>query len=166
MAWTAAKTWGINDELDETTLNTYVRDNQNHLKDRLDNNEVYALDEGADYTTTSASFVDIDATALGVTITTNGGDVEVLWTGSVGLSNSNTTISFEIDVDGSPFFGDSGMWIHRQNTAGYIIGVTLHAVITGLTAGSHTIKLQWAVSAGTGTLYANNVHGQFSVMEK
>lgn len=36
MAWTNPKTWALNDPLNASNLNTYIRDNQQALKDQLD----------------------------------------------------------------------------------------------------------------------------------
>ena len=106
-AWTTPKTW-TSEPLVSSDYNTYIRDNQNHLKSRLDNNIDYILDEGADYTTTSSSFVDIDGTNLSIDLTTNGGDVLVGFSGSVNNPTGDFT-QLTVDVDGSPYFDDDGL---------------------------------------------------------
>lgn len=97
MAWTTPKTWAA-EPLTSSDLNTYVRDNQNHLKNRLDNNAEHTANEGSDYTTTSTSFVDVDATNFSHTITTNGGAVLIGFAGSGQLSTASESIWLEVDI--------------------------------------------------------------------
>jgi hypothetical protein len=167
MAYTTPKTWVTGELVTATEMNTYMRDNQNALKSPP--TDSYVLNEGSDYTTTSTSFVDVDATNLALTITTTGGDVFVHFHGSV---NSNTyRIYFELDVDGSPHAGDDGI-THSFNSGGNDrMTITFTRLITGLSAGSHTIKLQWKSSSSTITLFAGagtsnvDVHPQFWARE-
>lgn len=39
MAWTTPKTWALNDPLNASNLNTYIRDNQQALKNTVDSHE-------------------------------------------------------------------------------------------------------------------------------
>src|SRR5687768_4876758 len=84
-------------------MNTHIRDQLNALK--TPPSSTNDLNEGADYSTTSTSFADIDATDLGRTITTTGGDVRITFVGSVRVSNSTAaqhgSAFFDIDVDGT-----------------------------------------------------------------
>lgn len=130
----------------------------------------YTLDEVADYTTTSTSFVDIDATNLALEITTTGGDVLVHFHGAFTTTQSSARVSLEIDVDGSPVGGEGGILKGRSslNTPGATT-LTFTRLITGLSAGSHTFKLQWSVGGGTATCLAgagiDGIHPQFWVRE-
>ena len=118
----------------------------------------------SNYTTTSATFVDIDATGLGATITTTGGDVIVHFDGHIFASGGN--VSIEILVDGAVYATDDG--VVRVPTS-----LSAHTSFTrkigSLAAGSHTFKLQWKISAGTATLYTGQTtiltHPQFWVAE-
>jgi hypothetical protein len=155
MAWTTPKTWS-SEPLTSTDMNTYIRDNQNHLYNRL---EAYAsanVDEVSDYTTTSTTFEDVDATEgkFQHTITTNGGPVKVGFSGVTLNPGTNGRYAFfDIDVDGSRWAGDDGITRGDKDQDERQI-VSFTALITGLSAGSHVFKLQWKVNAGTLTLYA------------
>ena len=72
MAYTAPVNFVSGNPLLETELNL-MQDNFRALKDPPSAD--YVLNEGSDYTTTSTSFVDVDATNLALSITTKGGDV-------------------------------------------------------------------------------------------
>lgn len=165
MAWTQPKTWS-SEPLTSSDLNTHLRDNLEALKDPASGD--YTLNESSDYTTTSTTFVDVDATNLSATLTTNGGDVFVFFAPLVALGSSQV-IFFDLDVDGTRLGGDDG--IVATVPAGIGIAIPIIAMVKGLAAGSHTIKLQWKVTSGTGKLYAGagtasgDVHPQFIVRE-
>jgi hypothetical protein len=168
MAYTTPKTWS-NEPLVVSDLNTHLRDNLDAIKDPPSAN--YELNESADYTTTSTSFADIDATEgkLQLTITTNGGDVMVHFHGSFN-ANGNVRVYLDIDVDGTRNGGDDGIVFNFiELNARQAISFT--RLITGLSDGSHTFKLQWKVSANTATLHAgagvsvSDVHPQFWARE-
>lgn len=73
MAWTAPKTWA-GDLLTSSDFNTHIRDNLLWLKAPTSGRVTLANA----ITTTSTSWA--DATGLSVTMTTNGGNVLVLFT--------------------------------------------------------------------------------------
>ncbi len=159
MAYTAPVNFVSGNPLLETELNL-LQDNFRALKDPPSDN--YVLNEVSDYTTTSTTFVDVDATNLALTILTTGGDVLVHFHG-VG---TDAVILFDVDVDGVRDGGDDGFT--RLTTVG---PMSFTRLIAGLSAASHTFKLQWRVVAGTGTLYAGagtsnaDVHPQFWARE-
>ena len=74
MAWTSPKTWVAGDPLLAAELNVDVRDNQLFL---LNPTESAAEYTGGSPTTTSATWVDVDATNVKVTLTTVGGTVKI-----------------------------------------------------------------------------------------
>ena len=82
MAWTTPKTWS-SEPLTSIDLNTYMRDNQNHLKDRLDSSAAKFVSGARNIRTTSTVFVDVDAEKLALELTTHGGEVLLGFTGSV-----------------------------------------------------------------------------------
>lgn len=172
MAWTTPRTWAVGEAITADLLNEQLRDNLSVLKDPGSAN--YEADETGDYTTTSSSFVDVDATNLALTIETNGGDVLVHFHGSIKNSNAGGIMFFDIDVDGTRHGGDDGCIVVENPdaaTASQRIAISFTRLITGLAAGSHTFKLQWKRSAGTITLYAGagstngDVHPQFWARE-
>lgn len=169
MAWTAPKTW-TSDLVTVADFNAQIRDNLIELKDPP--GDFYDVDELADYTTTSTSFTDVDATNLALTITTNGGDVMIWFNGTFAVT-SNNPFFLDVDVDGARAAGDDGIISVRQSLTAVNGAVPMSFVfwVTGLTAGSHTFKLQWKTAAGTVTLHAGagtsngNLHPQFGVRE-
>ena len=108
---------------------------------------------GANYTTSSGTPADVDATNLSSTITTGAHRVKVTLTGGMGIGTSNA-ILFDIHVDGASQGTVNGVWQFRPNSYG-IVTVTQVWVSNVLTAASHTIKLRWSVNGDTGTLYRN-----------
>jgi hypothetical protein len=114
-----------------------------------------------DVTTTSTSFVDV--TGATVTITTGLFPVVVGWTAGTANSTSGERVDLKILVDGSQdglgveFSGSSA---NKQMNASFTHQTAV------LTAGSHTIKMQFKVSGGTGTIYANSTSpASFYVVE-
>jgi hypothetical protein len=103
-----------------------------------------------DLTTTSATFV--DATGLTVTLTTAAVRCLVLFS-AVLLNSGSDKTTFDIAVDGTRqgqsyglgYNGDNPLEAHHTSIT-YLTGV--------LTAASHTIKIQWRVDGGTGTMRA------------
>ena len=165
-AWTTPKTWS-SEPLTSTDLNTYIRDNQNHLHDRLETNDSYEVDEVSDYTTSSTSFVDVDGTNLSLTITTHGGDVMVGFSGSVETNQAAGAVFFNLEVDGSDVAADDGIFlIVGQGSSGRDMSVSFVYKVSGLSAGDdHTFVLRWKVSAGTATMETQDQHPQFWVQE-
>jgi hypothetical protein len=169
MAYTDPKTWSESEALTHTDFNTYIRDNQTALKSPP--SDSYVCNEAADYTTTSTSFVDVDATNLSLQITTTGGDVMAHFY----LSASNTNIGnftfFDIDLDGTRIAGDDGMICARAGSVNGRNAISATHLVTSLAAGTHTFKLQWKCSANTSTVYAGagtangDLHPQFWVRE-
>lgn len=173
MTWSAPATWTTDQVVTAADLNQELRDNLIALKDPPSDN--YELNEGADDTTSSTSFGDVDATNFALTIITTGGDVMVNLAGaSIDNATGSARTFFDIDVDGVRAGGDDGIARIEQGTSGGAnvnMLVSFSYLITGLAAASHTFKLQWKVSAGTSKLFAGagtsnaDVHPQFFARE-
>ncbi len=169
MSWTTPHTWIDGEALEEDIMNEQIRDNFNFLKDRPSNTR--NINEGANYTTALTNFDDVDPTNLSLTITTEGGDVWVGFTGSISNSTINTYVHFDLEVDGVRFAGDDGIIVEQINPANNVSTIGFIILIDTLAAAAHTFKLQWKVSAGTATMFAGDgtanrdVHGQFWVHE-
>ncbi len=146
MAWTTPKTWA-SEPLTSADLNTYMRDNQNHLYNGWAGDS-YERNAGGSWTTTSSGWVDVDATNLASTITTSGGDVLVVFAGSAKCSASAGLFQFGLDVDGAAKQGI----VNLVDDANHDSNASFSYILTGLSAGSHTIKLQWRTGSGTATL--------------
>lgn len=168
-AWTTPVTWGVDQLVTASDLNTQLRDNLNALK--TPPSAHYEGNQGSDYTTASASFADVDGTNLALTITTKGGDVFVGFQGSVEHSTSGA-VFFDVLIDGTTYVGgDDGIVRVRGVDAADTLPVNFVRLVPGLSAGSHSFKLRWKTSAATATLLAGagttnkDVHPQFWVRE-
>jgi len=167
MSWTDPRTWAVGEVVTATLLNEQLRDNLNALK--VTNSDEYTLDESSDYTTTSTSFVDVDATNLALNLTTTGGDILVGFAGMMRPIGSSPRVYFDIDIDGAAA-GDDGIWgIGTLN--GTYTPLSFTRLFTGITSGAHIIKLQWKVSGGSinlasgaGTIHMD-VHPQLWALE-
>lgn len=147
----AQKTWLTGDALTASDMNTYLRDQLAALKTPA---SFYAyIDEGADYTTTSTSFVSVDTTDLHGAITTAGGKLLVGFSVSISASAA-LRVAFDILVDGVRFGLDDGLCMHFLQAGNNQATVSYTGVIGGLSAGAHTFELQWKTSTGTATMYA------------
>ena len=102
-----------------------------------------------DVTTTSTTLVDF--TGATVTFTTGAFPVAVGFAGSENNS-SGLYNTFNIDVDGSLELGTGGIFA-STTSAGYS-NPSFTIQTAALTAASHTIKMQWKVAGGTGTVYS------------
>ncbi len=114
-------------------------------------------DNAGDYTTTSTSFTDIDGTNLSLSLTTTGGDVLVWFTLEVQNNSAGNYTFFDVDVDSGTLIGAGfagGITQFQTGTADRIMNVCAIAVVTGLSAGSHTFDLQWQVEGGTAFMHA------------
>ena len=139
MAWTTPKTdWETGELIAASDFNA-VNENLATLK-----NPASAI-----YTTTEEirvvgdEFADLDSTNLNLTITTTGGDVLVHFDGAMARNVSSNRCHFDIDVDGIRQGGDIGLThidvVHGDRRH----SVSFDRFVQGLSAGSHTFKLQW-----------------------
>lgn len=167
-SWVSPRTWTAGELITATIMNAHLRDQLTALKNRAYG--VCDIDEASNYTTTSTSFTDVDATNLSITVVTGGGVMEVIFDGVV--DNSGASYNYmNVDIDGSPMVANDGINATQEGAAGERQIFSFNRRVIGLSAGSHTFKLQWKVSGGTATLYAGagtaslDIHPQFSVKE-
>lgn len=117
-------------------------------------------------TTTSATFVDIDATAgtFNLTVTTTGNPVEVNIRLNI-TGNTNGMYAYvDLLIDGTSVSGGNGIMLKQFQGTGEHITMADTRIVSSLSAGPHTFKLQWRVSAGTATL-VSAFASHFSVLE-
>jgi hypothetical protein len=150
MAWTTPATWTPGQVITATDLNTHLRDNLNFLFSRP--NSVIKRDNNANYTTTSTSFVDVDGTNLKITLTITGSVVLLVFTV---MASSNAVFDILIDSTRYASGGNDGL-LATQDASSSRGPVSAALLITGLSAGAHTFKLQWKAVTGTATLYAGS----------
>jgi hypothetical protein len=139
MPWTAPMTFSTNAILQAAQLNTHLRDNLIELKDP----PTTVISSTTAYSTTSTSFVDINA-ALEATIVTNGGRLQIVY----GIVHSVNGFA-RLLLNGSPLAIIAP--VSNSTSSG---GVTWTGV---LSAGTHVIKPQWFIASGTLTMTSYNI---------
>jgi hypothetical protein len=165
--WSSPRSWSVGELVSASLLNSHLRDNLEFLKGPP--TALYTLNESSDYNTTSTSFVNVDGTKLSLSITTAGGDVLIGFCGCV--LESAGTLFFDVEVDAVRTGGDDGLCVVTPTTASQRLNASFFKLIQGLSAGVHTFKLQWKVTAGTATLLSGagtsngDIHPQFFVRE-
>ena len=106
-------------------------------------------------TTTSTSLVDL--TGATITFTTGAYPVHVALTGVAAMGATGQTFWINVDIDGALQLGTAGIQIDELS-GGYYMDISFAFNTAALTAASHTIKVQWKVSGGTGTVLANSAN--------
>jgi len=126
-------------------------------------------DEASDYTSSSTTFVDVDSAGdpdFSLSITTTGGDIMVGFVGTMTNGTAAARAYIDIALDGVRQGLDDGLFEH-QAAGGTLFPCGFVYLIRGVSAGTHTIKLQYKVSSGTATIYAGagsanaDLHPQF-----
>jgi hypothetical protein len=114
----------------------------------------------ASRTTTSATFADVGAEVSGTFTVDSDGDYAIqLNVAKIFSQNVNSTDArFRIVIDGTTFVGeDDNQWDVRLYTS-FRSNVSFTGVVN-LSAGSHTISVQWKRTASTGILTADTTSG-------
>jgi hypothetical protein len=154
--WTTPTTWNPGQVVSATDLNTHLRDNLNYLVSGFPMSMVVRNNAG-NYTTTSTTFVDVDATNLIITITLQSGRA-IIYAQCMCLGDAAAGDGMEIDiiVDSTTRAGNAthGLFRVARTLRSH---AAVFAVFTGLSVNaSHTFKLQFrTVGAGTATIEAN-----------
>ena len=168
VAWTAPKTWS-SEPLTSLDLNRNVRDNLNHLKNRLDSSAGKLVSGEALLQTTATEFVDVDAVNLSLTLTTHGGDVLLGFTGSAQSGKAGGSIYFNVAVDDVNYVADDGILSHQVSASldnNKHKPLSFVMLIADLREGSHTFKLRWKTNAGnTAKIDVVSLHPQFWAKE-
>ena len=122
-----------------------------------------------DYTTTSDSFVDVDATNLALVITTGAHRVLVGFVGSGYNTSTNAGIVLTVSVDGVDQGSSTyGLVMHKQLGAGSENDNLSFAYLTDvLSAGEHTFKLRYRRSSANSAVISGSApQMEFYVMEQ
>jgi hypothetical protein len=152
MAWTTPNTVSPGGIFSASDYNTYLRDNLSYLFNGRAGQTV-KYDNGADYSTSSTTYANIDGTNLSITLTVNSGKVLLAFFGAFFCSTGQYgAIDFSVDgvrVNAAGTLGSG--WLSAQGTN------TLIVLVTGLSVGSHVFKIMWRSIGGTAfTLYAGS----------
>lgn len=168
MAWTNPKTWS-SEPLTSIDLNRYVRDNQNHLKDRIDSSANKSVSGSVELKTTATEFVDADSVKLALSLTTHGGDVLLGFSGAVLCAVGIGKVYFNISLDGVDHIANNGITALEadyRDGANRMKPVSFVMLLPGLSVGQHSFALRWKVSSGnTATLKVTDLHPQFWAKE-
>jgi hypothetical protein len=173
MVWTAPKTWLADELVTASNLNLHLRDNLNILK--IPAQAHRSVNSGANFTTSSTTFVDVNNTYFLHTLATKStGNLFVNFVGSVGITAGNSVtldIAWRVSAGSYARLGsaNSGLIVLKGVDAD-TFNASFSVFITGIaTPGSYDVKLQWRVDGGTATLYnvttITDVRPQFSVIE-
>jgi hypothetical protein len=98
-----------------------------------------------DTTLTSTTFTDL----LSRTLTTTGGDLAVYVSVSASGSTLAADVVFRLMLDGAAVVGSGTQ--NNITAANAADGVAIVKLLTGLSAGSHTVKLQWRMTSAAAT---------------
>tara|TARA_R110000765_G_scaffold263510_1_gene363210 strand:+ start:85 stop:525 length:441 start_codon:yes stop_codon:yes gene_type:complete len=106
-------------------------------------------------TTTSTSLVSF--TGASITLTTGANPVAY----GVAMVSANNTAGqnaeYNVSIDGTRQLGTTGLAFQQPASSGsYWLNHSFSGMTSALTAGSHTILLEWSVSAGTGQAVASS----------
>ncbi len=152
MPWNAPYTFAPEETPPAQLLNEQIRDNITALHSPQAGEVTWTSDK----TTTATGFDPISG--LSITLVSTGRDMLVALTGAAKLSVSGTVV-LDFAQDGVRL-GGATPGTTRTTADG---NISFSRIVTGLTSGvSYTFTVEWRVTSGTGTLYAN---GQFYARE-
>lgn len=147
MAWVTLRDLETNDivlESDMDGIKGNIEYNRSPLADEVLNS--------ADFTTSSATFVDV--TGAEVTISLTGTTARVVCMGSLKVTTIGHKAVINISVDGTDVTTDADAFVFTVDSQnGYAFCVVY--TVTGLTAGSHTFKMR-AKNVGGSQTYVYN----------
>lgn len=148
--WTTPPTFVAGRVISPADIATYFFGNDSYLLNRPVTARI--RNNAGAYSTSSTTFVDIDATNLSITLAMSGSAVLLTFSANTRLSGTDVAPMFDFVIDGvryaTGFTQGMGQMTAISNTKPGPINVW--ALVTGLSAASHTFKPQWAVpSAGT-----------------
>lgn len=150
VVWTTPKTW-TSEPLTSSDLNAQLRDNLEYLHARPSDIEVLA--GRGNYATTSATFVDVDATYFALSVTTTGGALLIGCNVLLRLASTaagSRIVALNLLIDGALAAANDGITgIYTSGTQTLETPVSFTWLTPALSAGAHTIKLQWKLSSST-----------------
>ncbi|CAG0991318.1 hypothetical protein ANRL4_02491 [Anaerolineae bacterium] len=152
MTWNTPDTWTTGQLVTAEDLNLQLRDNLNYVHSGKPLAGI-ARSAGSDYQTNSGTLVDIDGTNLKATFTTTTGRILIAFSGTFYADGAARLLNLDVDVDGA-LMGPSGMVKEVLDAAPRL--VTFVVAKTGLSNGSHTVKVKWTVGGGWAYLFSDS----------
>lgn len=140
MAWTTPTTFVAGNVLEAADLNEQVRDNMTYVHSGKPATSI-ARNNGSDYTP-GASFADVDATNLSITLSLTTGRVVISAQVVIKAATSQSIDCYlDVAIDGTRHGGTNGITV-ESTTDPKTKGAGFYVMVTGLSVGSHTFKLQ------------------------
>ena len=157
MPWTSPNTAVTGAPISASDYNTYQRDNLTYLfSQRPAPKSSYF---SGSLSSSSTSFVDVSTSNVKLNATINSGRFYCLFTFPFNLSFSSAGIAranFRVQVDGVTSEGDPTYGLlHANNTIQQTLIVP--ALLQGLSAGAHDIRLQWKLTVTSGSGWQMNI---------
>jgi hypothetical protein len=152
--WVAPPTFAPNTLVTVTDMNT-ISDDLRVLKDPT---SVRTANIGGYTGTTSTTFTDIGA--LSFTLVTNGGPLLICMFASATFAYSNpmNTGYFDINLDTVRVGGTEGILVVKPYSADQATPVSFAYLTGALSAGTHTVKLQYRVANSSTSMQLYPLH--------
>jgi len=147
--WTEPKSWTA-EKSTLTGWNTYLQQNMEALKNPPTDSYAPSYSAGTLYTTSSATFTDINA-VYELSLTTKGGDILICFRGAI--STIGGVGYLDISFDGTRLGGPDGILSFPADVQSNVSMIWLKQEVI---AGTYTIKPQWK-TAGTNNLVGNSI---------
>ncbi len=147
--WTPPATWHIDQLVTHDDLNAQVRDNLEYLLSP--SHERILRDNGSEYSITNVTaFQDIDSANLSIELAVHGGPVLVHLQGVVRV-DAGDQVFFDFAVDGTRVAAafDWGLTRVICIDAGDRVPLSILILLTGLSAGTYTLRPQWRSDSGS-----------------
>jgi hypothetical protein len=148
--WTLPRTWATGEIVTAAQLNTHLRDNLEYLKLREDTPlNAFTCNSTTAYTTTAATFTDVDAAGLAGTLTTSGGPLLIGMAGTWKSSGTGIDVCLDVTLNGARIGHATYGVTFLQSVAANLYLPVAWSQVRALAAGVYTLKLQYRTSSGT-----------------
>ncbi len=162
--WTALLNWSFDKAISVPRLNAFVGDdgvNPGNLEYLLRGRQkrVLAKDNNGDYTTTSTTWVDINATDFTAGLTVPAGThILAVFGGVLVQSGASQRIFLDLTLDGTRkgSAGADGLWQKEFGSGNNDTPFCIFAVWEALSSGLHTVRAQWKVQGSTASLLSGS----------
>lgn len=153
MPWNTPITWVASQVVTAPNLNEQIRDNLLYLVSRP--KQAIRRINAAVYTTTSTSFVNIDATNLSIDLTLVSGNVLVCFQAATVVDATYTgNAAVDFSIDGTRHANTTNGFGFALGAGTGANGTIINYVVpvTGLSVGSHQFRAMWRTNAATAML--------------
>jgi hypothetical protein len=163
MPWNTPTTWNTSQLVTAADLNAQVRDNVSYVHNGKPAVVVAKNNAGSPLSTSLSTWQVVHNDFI-ANVTTTTGRVLIAFAGSMYADANGRLLGLDVELDGVRIGGTGGLIKEALVTTATNISFTI--LRTGLSNGSHTLKLMWSVALGTAYLFADSgVSAHFSVAE-